>query len=193
MPISVAKENKELLISCTPEVLDPVLTPLGFRRPRRSLVYSRNFPGTKHEVDLSFDSSPRYAPEARMHLLPSVRIRMPEVAQTALQMTKDQFLFGKSDVIITHQMQNLAPNGEHRRWFVSDTSSCRLALDDVAAFFPRWVEPFLRDYTSPDYLLRQYEAGDKRPIQQNHFFVFVAACFVLRGQRDRAAQVLDKP
>lgn len=189
--MSVAKENKGLLLSCTPEVLDPILVPLGFRRSPRSLVYSRDFPGATHEFVLSFDSSPRYAPQARMHLVPAVSIRMPEVARTALQMTGDQFRFGSSDVIIGHQTQNLAPNSEHRRWFVSDATSCRLALEDIAVFFPRWVEPFLRDYTSPDDLLRQYEAGDKRPIQQHHLFLFVAACYFLRGQRARAAQVLD--
>ena len=190
--MSVATENKELLLSCTPEVLDPVLVLLGFRRPQRSLLYSRDFPGAKHELTLSFVSSPRYAPQAKMHFVPAVSIKMPAVVRTALQMTGDELRFGKSDVVIGHQMQNLSPNSEHRRGFVSDANSCRVALEDVATFFPQWVEPFLRDYRSPDDLLRQYEAGDKRPIQQHHFFVFVAACYFLRGQRDRAAQVLEK-
>ena len=190
--MSVATENKELLLSCTLEVLDPVLAPLGFRRPQRSLVYSRDFPDAKHELILSFDSSPRYAPQAKMHFVPAVSIKMPEVVQTALQMTGDEFCFGRSDVVVGHQMQNLSPNSEHRRWFVSDASSCRVALEDIAAFFNQWVEPFLRDYTSPDDLLRQYEAGDKRPIQTHNFFVFIAASYLLLGQRGRSAQVLEK-
>ena len=188
----IAKQNKELLLGCAPEVLDPVLIPLGFRRPRRGLVYSREFSGTNHELILSFDSSPRYAPTAKMHLVPGVSIKMPAVVRTALQMTGDEFRFGSSDVVIGHQMQNLAPNCDQRRWFVSDATSCRLALGEVATFFSQWVEPFLRDYTSPDDLLRQYEAGDKRPIQQHNFFVFVAACYFLRGRKDRASQVLEK-
>ena len=177
---------------CVPEILDPILMPLGFQRPQRSLVYARDFTGTKHEFSLAFDNNPRYAPQEKMHLLPVVSTRMPEVVRTALQMTGDTFRFGSSDVVIGHQMQNLAPKGEHRRWFISDTASCRLALEDVATFFPQWVEPFFQAYTSPDELLRQYEAGDKRPLQQAHFFVFVAACYFLRGQKDRAAQVLDR-
>lgn len=126
-----------------------------------------------------------------MHLVPAVSIRMPQVAHMALEMTGDAFLFGGSDVVIGHQIQNLAPNSEHQRWFISDAESCQLALEQVAAFFPRWVEPFLRGYTGSDELLQQYEAGDKRPFQTQHFFVFVAACYLLRGQKDRAAQVLE--
>lgn len=189
--MSDTKENKELLIKLAPEILDQVLFPMGFRRSQRSLVYSRIFPFAEHELSLVFHTNPRYAPEARMHLSPTVCIKMPKVTQKALEMTSDTFRFGKSDIVIGHQIQNLAPNSEHRRWLISDTESCRLALEEVAVFFPRWVDPFLLDYTSPDDLLRQYEAGDKRPIQQHHFFIFAAACYLLRGQSKDAAQVLD--
>ena len=190
--MSVAKENKELLLSCAPDILDPVLIPLGFERSEGGLVYSQDFPDVEHEVILSFDTSPPYAPQAKMHFVPGVSIKMPAVVRAALQMTGDEFRFGRSDVVIGHQMQNLAPKSEHRRWFIFDLRSCRLALEDVATFFPRWVAPFLQDYTSHDDLLRQYEAGDTRPIQGHHFFVFVAACYFLRGQKARAAQVLDR-
>jgi hypothetical protein len=190
--ISVAKENRELLLKLAPEVLDPVLIPSGFRRSQRSLVYSRSFPRTKQELCLSFDTSPRYAPESKMHLHAAVCIKMAEVAKTACEMTGDSFRFGRSDIVISQPMDILIPKTENRRWLISDYETCRLALEEVAAFFPRWVEPFLRDYTSPDELVRQYEAGDRRPIQQHHFYVFVAACYLLRGQRDKAAQVLAR-
>lgn len=190
--MSAVKENKQLILDLAPEILDQVLVPLGFRRPPRSLIYSRSFPRTKHELSLHFDSSPQYATEARMHLLPSICIRMSEVAKTALEMTGNSHLFGRSNVIIGHQIQNLAPKSERRLWLICDTNSCQFALKEVAALFPRWVEPFLQDYTSPDDLLRQYEAGDKRPIQQHNFFIFVAASYVLRGERAIAAGVLDR-
>lgn len=190
--MAVAKENKEMILTCAPEALDPVLISFGFRRAQRSLVYSRDFPEAKQELSLTFDSSPRYAPGAKMHLHATFQIRMPEIAAEALQMTDDPFRFGSTDVIIGWPVDFLAPRSEHRRWFVSDAASCRLALEDVAAIFHQWVEPFLRDYTRPDELLRQYEAGDKRLVQQSHFFIFIAACYLRLGQSDKAAQVLDR-
>jgi hypothetical protein len=188
----VVSENTEMLLTCAPEVLDPVLISFGFRRAQRSLVYARDFPEAKQELSLTYDSSPRYGLGAKIHLHPTFQIRMPEIAVEALQMTEDPCRFGTGDVIIGWPVDFLAPRSEHQRWFVSDAASCRLALEDIAAIFHQWVEPFLRDYTSPNELLRQYEAGDKRLVQPSHFFVFIAACYRRLGQSDKAAQVLAR-
>ena len=190
--MSVAKENTELLLKLAPEILDPVLIPFNFRRPQRSLAYTRSFSDAKQVLALHFDNSPRYAQQTKMHLLPAVCVKMPEVARQAFEMTGDTFLFGKTEIVISHQMQNLAPKSEHERWFVSDAVSCQIALREIAAFFPRWAEPFLRDYTSPDDLIRQYELGDTRPFQTDQLFVFIAACYLLRGQKSEAGLVLEK-
>jgi hypothetical protein len=190
--MSVANDNKQLLLDCAPKVLDPILAPLGFKRGERSLMYSRTFPATKHEFHLSFQSSPSYAPKATMHLLPTVLIRMPSIGETALQLVGDPLLLANApDVIVAHQIQNLIPKSTGRHWYISGPDSARVALEEVSGCFTRWIEPFLQDYSSPGGLIRQYEAGDKRPLQQRHFFIFIAAAYVERGQRDRAAQVLD--
>jgi hypothetical protein len=156
-------------------------------------MYSRKTTDSKQEFHLFFDSSPRYAPSATMHLFPAVRIKMTEIGKKALAMTGDPWLLANApDLIIGHQIQNLAPKDHDRRWFVSDVRSCDMALTDVADCFTRWVEPFLLDYSTIDGLLRQYEAGDRRPIRLHHFFVFIAAGYCLRGDKAKAAQVLEQ-
>src|SRR5688572_19275128 len=108
MPL--AKDNKEVLLDCAREGLDPTLTRFGFKRRERSLMYSRTFPATKQEFHLFFGSNPSYAPDAAMHLLPAVRIRMPYVGEMALLLVGDPSLLANApDVIIAHQIQNLAP------------------------------------------------------------------------------------
>lgn len=105
----VVSENTEMLLTCAPEVLDPVLISFGFRRAQRSLVYARDFPEAKQELSLTYDSSPRYGLGAKIHLHPTFQIRMPEIAVEALQMTEDPCRFGTGDVIIGWPVDFLAP------------------------------------------------------------------------------------
>jgi hypothetical protein len=192
--MSVATRNKELLIESASRAFDGVLVSLRFHRPSRSLTYTRRFPAAHQELRLAFDSSPRYAPDSSMHLLPAVNVSMPEVGEIASGMVggNASLLGNAPGLMAAHQIQNLAPPGQYPRWLVSDATTCQRSLQSIAECFTRWAEPFLQDYSSPDSLLRQYEAGDQRPIQSHSYFIRVAACYLERGKRELAAGVLDR-
>lgn len=187
-----ANDNKGQLLNLLPELLDDVLLKAGFSRSKESLVYGRIVPECKHELHVRFDTNPSYARETILHLLPTALVRMPKVGEIAIKMGLDERLLGKnSDVVISHQIQNLAPKNTYQRWLVSDSQSFLRCLAEVSDCFTRWTKPFFDEYASPKSLVHQYEIGDDRPIRSHNFFVLIAACYLLLGQRDKAADVLD--
>jgi hypothetical protein len=194
--MTATKDVTQILIRCLSEELDPHLADRRFHRSDKSLEYFRPIEAGRQYIKLVFDVNPRYEPRALAHLLPQIRLVLPELNQRVLDMMGDMpSLENVDDITFFQQLQNAAPRdvrtGPPTRWFVFDLESARQCVASMRGFMEQWTIPFLNRYSTISALTEGYEQQDECLPHDRRFWLFIAAAYTLLEQPAKAMQVLE--
>ena len=66
-----------------------------------------------------------------------------------------------------------------------------LCVRSIQGYIEKWIMPFLDDYASVNSLANYFEIKDERIPAQRHFYIYVAAAFILLQQPAKSMQVLE--
>jgi len=174
--------------------MDEFMDQHGFRRRVNSLKYSRRLPAVDQVLDFAFDLSPRYEPDAVAHLLPDMTVSMHEVNRIATDMAGSHApLPPDMTGTIWQQIHSAAPKAQtgNARWFIYNPDSAFDCVIAIRSFVERWVIPVFDEYSSVESLVAVYENNDPRIVRQRHTYLYIAAAYLLMGQRNKAREVLE--
>lgn len=187
------KEVKALLLNVLGEYLDTCLAELHFSRRKNSLIYNRKIGDVVQEINIQLNYKPKYQPGVDAHIYPMIRIMIPKVSEIALQMVSGQklILANAPEIIINQPLEMTAPKEHHARWFATLQEEFISVIGQIKTFINEWSLSFLRDYNSIDGLVRGYEKNDERLMRQQHWYIYIAAAFVLLNRIEDARQVVE--
>ena len=186
------KALTQLLLDMMEAKLDGYMTGHGFSRRARSKVYKRVLGDTKQTLELTMSVGPRYARQADAHISPWLCIVMPQVNQIAVEMTRGGLRQASPDRTLRMQIESLAPPGSRPLWFGTAQTSFMDLGEPIRDFLDRWVMGFLDEYTTPEALVRGYEAGDDRAgASVCLWHLAVVASYVVLGRPRDAYQMLE--
>ena len=191
MPL--ASENRASLIAALASTSDPFFAEFGFRRTRRGMSYIRLRPEARQALHFHSASNPSYFPGVVLHIQPKLEVVIPSVARIALQMVGDpRLLSGAPDIVVFTLLELLEVPSRQQRWCVSSAAELPACLASIHDGFRRLALPLFEDYSSGLGLTSSYEAGDRRPLIQQHWYVYVAAAYILQNRRSEARAVLER-
>jgi hypothetical protein len=108
-------------------------------------------------------------------------------------MVKDPVLLaGAPEYLVSMPLEHLVSGAEQPRWCARNHLEIPGALVAIHSLFGERALQFLADYSSPESLTAAYESGDTRPLRQHHWYVFVAAAYIVQGRRADARTVLER-
>jgi hypothetical protein len=172
--------------------LDGLLGAHAFERGPRSLKYIRRHGAAVQEVEFCFQYRPRYEPGAAAHVLPWVAIKISEVSQIALAMVQVPALLSGTPLFVLRQPLDIViPKHLHARWFFSDEPTARHAIRSIRESLAAFGVPFLDSLASSSGLVRAFETADDRVLKQQHWYIYVAAAYIVLGSVDKARAVLN--
>lgn len=160
------------------------MTGHGFRCERRSLRYRRQSPRSLQEIDLAFDTAPRYAPGSLFVLQPQVRVEYPESA--ALTEIAGQVGTG---VAVLQPMAFGREDGGRTQWAVQSERDIDQVAIDLRSEMEKRVIPLMEDLIDPEGLLVAYEKRDTR-ISWHVQVVASVIAILLTNARPREALVV---
>lgn len=178
--------------------LDSALVSAGFSRREGSLTYERKLPEIVQRFNLVFDVNPRYEPQAVAHLLPQVVFESAILGDMVEQMERGgpSLVPGAVNLVLRHQLQNLAPKGEPRqrgsRWFIHDEADALSLIVGIGDFSRDYVLPFLDQYRDIAALAQGFGAGDERLRMDRRLYLYMVAAFVHANLPEKALGVLEE-
>jgi hypothetical protein len=166
----------------------------GFGRGAGSLSYERNFKDARQSIVFNVDTFPRYEPGAELHIHPSMHLAMTAVTDAALKLVGGDaaLLANAPDIIVNQPIEVAAPKDAHVRWFATGKDQMRERVRDIAGFTECRLIPFLNGLGTPDDLVTIYSNNDGRMMKLQHWYVYVAAAYILLGKPNEAREVLEK-
>lgn len=183
-------EIKSALIDALNVGMDSSLEARGYSRSPKGLVYSHTVDGARCQFAVEFASNPSYAPGCIAHLTPALRIGNQSVSERALRLVEDPFLLANAPEVIQNRRLTMVVEPQLPEWYVPEVEQLPSAIDQILeAFFDHGL-PFLSDYSTASGIIRQHEAGDPRPLRQQHYFVYVIAAYLLEGRPEAALALL---
>lgn len=185
-------EIKSALIDALKAGMDSSLENQDYRRSPKGLVYSRTEDGAECQFAVDFASNPSYAPGCLAHLIPALRIANQSVSELALQLVEDPILLANAPEVIQNRRLTMVTDPQLPEWYVAEVGQLASAINDIREVFFAHGLPFLNDYSTASGIIRQHEAGDTRPMLQQHFYVYVIAAYLLEGQPDSAQALLHE-
>ena len=187
-------EIKQEILMALSEVIDNSLREIGFTRRRDSLSYVRSRAGTEQRIIFIVDFFPTYQPGAKAHIHPAIQLKMSEISRVALELAKNdrRLLADAPDLIANQPIEFTAPKDAHERWFASDRSEYRDVCQAIKRFLFKWVIPFLSETLTPEDLVKLYETNDERIMKQRHWYIFIAAAYLILGRADAARKVVSE-
>lgn len=172
--------------------LDRSLAKHGFKRPKRSTTYKRQLTHAVQEINVFADFFPRYEPTAEAHLHAHLILKFPELSEQALRLVDGNVrLLGQPEVVMNEPIEFAAPKDVRRKWYAYNPGDYPMIGEDMYDFIEKWVVPLLEKLQTPDDLIKIYETNDKRIIKQHHWYIYVVAAFLLKGDKDSARQVME--
>lgn len=187
------KEIKADLLEALSVVGDDIFAEMGFKRRKGTFNYVRTIHDARQSIAFNVDYLPKYEPEEELHIHPAVLVTMMPVTEAALQLVAgNKMLLANAPEVITNQpIDFLAPKSEHVRWFASGLEKMKIQVSEICRFVRKWGVPFMDELATPDDLVRLYKNADKRVMKQRHWYIFIAAAYLLRGDESGALRVLE--
>lgn len=173
--------------------LDPYMKAYGFNRRTQSFDYVRTCDAGRQILTMGFVYKPRLDPRANAQIYPELVLCFPEVNQIASGMAGGVHgVTGTADATLWQPMDFVIPKHAHARWFIYDgEDDCVHCIRSIKGYIKEWIIPFLDSYTTVDSLATFYEDGDDRIHPQRHFYIYVAAAYVLLNKPAKAMEVLE--
>ena len=187
------KTVREWILGASETQLDGLLEEYSFTRRKRALKYSRIYHKAHQGIELQFDLSPRYGQGADAHLIPWITVKIPEVNEVALEMVgNDALLANAPDLTLSQPLEFAAPP-EHRTLLMfSGQEGARAVIHEVSDVLGRWGLQFLDNYDSARAIVTAFENDDPRVLKQRHWYVYVAASYLIEGEPRKALKTLEE-
>ena len=188
-----AKEIKEDLIAALASSSDQNFDAMGFKRNKRALKYVRTVGDAKQTISFAADYLPRYRPGEEIHIHPHMHLEMKAATEAALQLVAgDKMLLANAPEIIVNQpIEFTAPKTEDHLWFANGLDQMKKRVIEISRFVQVWVSPFFDELTTPDELIQVYKSADDRMMKQRHWYLFIAAAYLEKGDDRKALGVLE--
>jgi hypothetical protein len=187
------KEIRADFLAALSSVGDEVFTGMGFQRRKGSLSYVRVVGDAQQAVTFDADYLPKYQLDEELHIHPAMRLAIGSVTEAAMQLVagNKMLLANSPDIIVNQPIEFTAPKAEHVRWFASGADEMKERVVEIVRFIQKWVVPFLDQLTTSDELIDVYKTADDRMMKQRHWYLFVAAAYMLKGDNREALSVLE--
>ena len=184
---------REKLCRALAAELDPYLEAGGFTRGKNSLDYIRSCEGGEQVLQMHFTFKPTLDSRANAHIYPWLRLKFPDVNQIASEMVGGQHgVIGTSDITLAEPMEFAVPKDCRVLWFTyGRDEDYVLCVRSIQGYIEKWVIPFLDEYTTVKSLTDYYETKDERIRAGRHFYIYVAAAYILLRQPAKAMEVLE--
>lgn len=190
--MSKRNDCKNLLKLMLEEKLDSSLFEYGFNRRSNSVKYTRVIGETKQIIDMVMYVSPSYSREDDAHLYPMLEIRIPSINKIARQLAGDDLLLANTpDITLRQVIELTAPKEDRNLWFASGRGEFMKTGDLIREFMEKWLLPFLDQYSSPEGIVEGYKDKDPRPMNQEMWYLYIAAAYLALGKRESALKVLE--
>jgi hypothetical protein len=173
--------------------LDPYMAANEFTRQNKSLDYTRSSEAGKQALQMQFTFMPKLDPRASAHIHPKLLFEFPEVNRIASEMVAHESrLIGAPDITLAQPLDFAIPKEARVSWFTySGEDDYVLCVRSIQGYIEKWIMPFFDEYTTVESLANYFETGDEGVLAQRHFYIYVAAAFVILNQPDKAMEVLE--
>jgi hypothetical protein len=187
------KNTQETLCKVLSSELDAYMETVGFKRGNNSLDYARPCDAGDQLLQVHFTVKPSLDTRADSRIHPWLRLKFPEINRIASEMVGGQHgVIGTSDITLGQPLDFVVPKDSHVYWFTyGRDDDYMLCVRSIQGYIEKWAIPFLDEYTSVDSVANYFETKDERIPAQRHFYIYVAAAYVLLRQPKRGMQVLE--
>jgi len=191
--IETKKHVHEVLCEVLATDLDRYMEANGFNRRDSSLIYARSFETCEQMLEMHFTFKPTLDPRANAHIYPRLLFKFPEVNRVASEMVGGQHgVIGTTDITLAQPLDFAIPKDARVGWFTYDgENDCVLCVRSIQGYVEKWIMPFFNEYATVESLTNYFETKDERIPAQRHFYIYVAAAFVLLGHPAKAMEVLE--
>ncbi|MCX2784216.1 hypothetical protein OQJ46_14580 [Microbulbifer thermotolerans] len=188
--IKLAKAN---LLEMLNGPVDQALSKYNFKRRRGSLVYKRKLVESIQEIDFITEFFPRYEQGAEAHIHPFFVWKIPLVSKEALRLVNGNkmLLANAPDIVLKQPIEISAPKEYHERWFTKSAEDYSRVGVAICSFIEQWLVELLERLQGIDDLLEAYESSDNCLLKQQHWYVYVTAAYLLKGEREKARSVME--
>lgn len=189
-----APDIKSDLLDALKKCSDASFEKHGFKRSLKSTIYGRNVKDAMHQVCINVNYNPKSRPGMELELLPTMRLKMDAVLAQAVRLSEgcDNILPPEPEFIVSQPIHFTAPKDKFIQWFAAGREQINHSVSDVFAFCELWVIPFLDKLSTPQDLINIYTECDGRMMKQNHWYIFIAAAYIVNGHPSEALKVLDR-
>jgi hypothetical protein len=173
--------------------LDPYLEANGFNRGDNSLDYVRRCEDGQQLLQMHFTFKPTLDSRADLRIHPTLRLKFPEVNRIASEMVGGQHgVIGTTDITLAQPLEFAVPKECRVYWFTyGREEDYVLCVRSIQGYIEKWIIPFLDKYRTIESLANYFEMKDDRIPAQQHFYIYVAAAYILLRQPDKAMEVLE--
>lgn len=174
--------------------LDAFLIQHRFDRRLNSHKYNRKLEHTTQSIAMFFQLPKAGRQSEPILLYPKMLVKVPEVNRVALEMVggDERLLANVPDATLSEPLEFTAPKKHRIRWLFSDAASTRDVVCSVRQFLDDWGLPFLDGYWSAESVTRAFETEDARVLKQQHWYVYVAAAYIVRDMPHDAEAALSE-
>ena len=118
---------------------------------------------------------------------------MPDVCKRARELVGENLLLlaNAPEVMVNKPLDHLVPLPERVQWYAFQQEDLRRIAREIGETFLKWGSPFFDDHRNAEDLVRGFEAEDGRPKLQENWSIFIAAAYLVVGQKERAWEVVD--
>ncbi len=95
------------------------------------------------------------------------------------------------DILLKQPIEMSAPKENHERWFTKGVEDYSDVGAAICSFFERWLVDLLDGLQGVNDLLKAYESADERLLKQQHWYVYVTAAYLLKGEKAKARSVME--
>jgi hypothetical protein len=101
-------------------------------------------------------------------------------------------VIGSSDITLWQPLDFVVPKNAHVYWFTyGQEDDYVLCVRSIKGYIEKWIIPLLDVYSNVESLANYFETKDERIHPQRHFYIYVAAVFILLNQPMKAMEVLE--
>jgi hypothetical protein len=188
------KSAKSNLLEMLDGPVDQALSKYNFKRRKGSFVYKRELAESIQEIDFVADFFPLYEQGAEAHIHPFFVWKIPSVSREALRLVNGNkmLLANDPDFLVRQPIDISAPKENHQRWFTRSEDDYSQVGVAICSFMDQWLLDLLESLRSIDDLLKSYESGDNRLLKQQHWYVYVTAAYLLKGEHEKARTVMER-
>jgi hypothetical protein len=118
---------------------------------------------------------------------------MPVVSDVAMWLVggNEVLLSNASGIIVGQDIYFAAPREVHEMWCASGQEQMSHCIERIVPFVDRWTLPLLNDMNDPEDLIRAHISGDNRILMQKRWYIYVAAAYIVCGNRVAARDVIE--